>query len=548
LPIVPFRGLSEKGILFDPSPYQLDLNAWSGGSNIRFHGNKVERSPIWREVYTTLPAVPRWCWGYKPSTGQDVLFIVGVDGNLYSYSSATIATVSPTDVLMGISPNSFTQSFSGDVSYVNSPASIPLYWGPGATQFATLPGWDASWLCRSIRAFQSYVIALNVTKGAAQIPNMVKWSDITSIGVPPADWNADLPTSSSGENPLQDLDTPIVDGLPMRSLFVIYSENQIWGMTPSGDNFIFDFQRLFSEGGMISPNCAVEVEGRHYVFGPTDIYVHDGVSKQSIIDGRNRDYVFRNLDTGNVEACFVSYNPALNEITFAYPSGSGTEYFQDGSGSFANRAAVYSVTGDSWSFIDLPNVPAMTLVNIDTIPTYATIPSTTTYANVGGSYFDDQNSYTQTLVSVSQPLAVGPNQITLGRILAYDFVNLGRLSYPFSTECNATTYVQRTGIDLEQVGSDIRTYKTVRRMYPLIEVYRNPTEGQTNQITIQIGSSNTPAGAVSWGPKMGFNPVTDYKIDMRQGGRYLGVRFTTTQQIDFSIDGFDLDVTPGGTR
>jgi len=226
------------------------------------------------------------------------------------------------------------------VSYVNSPASIPLYWGPGATQFATLPGWDASWLCRSIRAFQSYVIALNVTKGAAQIPNMVKWSDITSIGVPPADWNADLPTSSSGENPLQDLDTPIVDGLPMRSLFVIYSENQIWGMTPSGDNFIFDFQRLFSEGGMISPNCAVEVEGRHYVFGPTDIYVHDGVSKQSIIDGRNRDYVFRNLDTGNVEACFVSYNPALNEITFAYPSGSGTEYFQDGSGSFANRAAV----------------------------------------------------------------------------------------------------------------------------------------------------------------------------------------------------------------
>jgi len=127
-------------------------------------------------------------------------------------------------------------------------------------------------------------------------------------------------------------------------------------------------------------------------------------------------------------------------------------------------------------------------------------------------------------------------------------VNLGRLSYPFSTECNATTYVQRTGIDLEQVGSDIRTYKTVRRMYPLIEVYRNPTEGQTNQITIQIGSSNTPAGAVSWGPKMGFNPVTDYKIDMRQGGRYLGVRFTTTQQIDFSIDGFDLDVTPGGTR
>jgi len=543
VPVIPFRGLSEKGILSDPGPYQLDLNAWSGGSNVRFHGNKVARSPIWRTVTTALPSPANYCWGYRPSTGQDLLFLTGDDGHLYSFASNTVLDVSPTGVTVEITKESLTSTYSGDVTYLNSPTSGPLYYGPGSTQFALLPGWNSTWVARSMRAFGSYVVALNVTKGAVQLSNLVKWSDIVLAGMPPASWDSNDPTTSAGENPLQDLTTPLVDGLPMRSIFVLYSENQIWGMTPSGDNFIFDFQRLFSEGGMISPNCAVEVEGRHYVFGPTDVYVHDGVSKQSILDGRNRETVYSALDTNNTEACYVSYNPALNEITFAYPSGTGTEFFQNLSGTtYANRGAVYSVTTDTWSFVDLPNVPQTTLVNIETIPTYATESSTITYATVGGSYFSDQNSYTQTCVGVSRPVTTGNNLIPTPAIVAYDFVNLGKLNYPYDPLRNGLSFVQRTGIDMEQVGSDTHTYKVARRMFPLIELYRNAA------INIKIGYSMTPSGVVKWGSPLPFNPEINYHVDMRSGGRYLAVQFGTTAQLDFNIEGFDLDVTPWGTR
>jgi hypothetical protein len=541
MPNIPFRGLSEKGILYDPSPYQLDLNAWSGGSNVRFHGNLVMRSPIWREVFTTLPSQPRYAWARRPSTGQDVLFLVGVDGNLYSYSSGALEVVTPPAGPMVVSAESFTSSFSGDVSYINSPASVPLYWGPSSDTFATLPGWDSTWNCVSLRAFSNYVVALNVTKGAVATPNMVKWSDITLAGLPPANWNADDPTSNAGENPLEDLTTPIIDGLAMRSIFVIYSQNQIWAMQPSGDNFIFTFQALFSEGGIISPNCVVEVDGSHYVFGPTDVYTHDGVTKQSIIDGRNRDYVYRNMDTSNLDACFVNYNPALNEIMFAYPSGSGTEFFANQPGR-CNRAAIYSITGDSWSFVDLPSVTAMTQVNVQVLETYANIPTTTTYANVGGSYFDCQSGPTQTTVSVSQTLDVGKNKITLPRVLAYDFVNNGRLTFPFSTECNGHASIQKTGIDLEQVGSDLTTYKVIRRIFPLVTLARNTS------LNITVGSSDTPSGPITWGTPNQFNPITQYKIDVRRGSRYLAILFGTAQEVDFAIEGFDLDVAPGGTR
>lgn len=48
MPIFPVRDLAQKGILRDPSPYQLDLNAWSNRKGVRFHANKVQSGPILR--------------------------------------------------------------------------------------------------------------------------------------------------------------------------------------------------------------------------------------------------------------------------------------------------------------------------------------------------------------------------------------------------------------------------------------------------------------------------------------------------------------------
>jgi hypothetical protein len=58
MPIFPVRDLAQKGILRDPSPYQLDLNAWSKRKGVRFHANKVQSAPIFRVAQDNLPEEP----------------------------------------------------------------------------------------------------------------------------------------------------------------------------------------------------------------------------------------------------------------------------------------------------------------------------------------------------------------------------------------------------------------------------------------------------------------------------------------------------------
>ena len=536
--ILPFRGLAERGILRDPAPFQLDMNAWSGGAGMRFHSNKAMRGPIWRGVGAPLAFRPQHCVGYRPSSGFDVVFLADEGGHLYKSISGITTDVAPAGYLPTATPAAFTSTFLGDVVYVTRPSDVPYYYGPASTAFAKLPGWDTTWRCRSMRAFGNYLIALNVTKGAAVTKTMVKWSDLTLAGQVPGSWDATDSTKNTGENILEDMDAPIVDGCPMRSNFIIYSSDQVWAMTPVATQEVFRFRRLFSEGGLIAPNCAVEVDGKHYVFGTQDIYVHDGTTKTSIIDQRNRDYVFRNLDMRRTEVCFASYMPTLNEIVFAYRTGDADSPFAGGDR--CNKGAVYNIPGNTWTFIDLPNVSSISLSNLNTTMTYATAQARgLTYANVGGSYYDQDSGYDTHIIAVS---ADQPGKVSASRLVAYDFMNKGTLAYPFIPELNAPAYIERTGIDLDQVGSDLVTYKNVRRVYPLVSIF------DKQPVLVQIGGSLTPSGIVTWSPAVSFDPATQYKVDVQKGGRYLAVRFTVATPCDFEIDGFDLDVSPGGRR
>jgi hypothetical protein len=563
--IIPVRGLAEKGILRDPSPYQLDPNAWSLGANVRIHANKVQRAPIFRAVYNPLPQEPVFVYGYEPSTGYDVVFICGADGSVYQYQSLVLTNITPTSgYTLGSDPQAFTATDLGDVIYINRPNQAPIYFGPESTTFAMLPNMDSAWTCRSLRAFGDYLIALNVTKPATWVdpysgitqtggylPNLVKWSDLTLDGQVPDSWDPDDPTKSTGENPLEQVTTPLVDGVVMRQMFVIYSENDIWGMVESGDNNIFDFQKLFSDGGLIAPNCAVEVAGVHYCFGPNDIYRHDGVTKQSIVDKRNRETIYRNLNTQKGEVCFAAYLPQYDSVIFGFNSGDPNAFYPPLTSAapgcdLCNVGAVYDLNGDTWSFIDLPNVGAFTLANLDIVLDYDTPATsygpgaTVTYAAVGGSYYDQENTYPKSAVSIAGSVS---GLVNANYLLAYDFMNNGKLAFPYQPDCNAPAFIERTGLDLDTLGSDLTTAKKIRRVYPLVYSYDS-----TIPVEVLIGGSMYPSAPPAYLSPISFNPTTQYKVDGIVTGRYLAIRFTVSSACDFEVAGFDLDVTNNGRR
>lgn len=538
MPTVPYRGLAQLGILRDPSPYDMPPNAWSGGNNVRFANTKAERAPIWRNVEDALPSAPAFCTLRSPASGYDQVMVADVNGDLWQYQSKTYTKVTPAS---GYTPAATTQSYSsttlGEVVYVNNPQNLPVYMAPGDSAFSVLPNWDTTWRCRTLRAYRDYLIALNVEKNGVANTVLVKWSDLTLAGAPPGSWDSTDPTTNAGENPLSDLRTPIVDGFPMRDLFVIYADREIWAMQAVSTAEVFAFTRLFSEGGMIAPNCAVEVDGRHFVFGPTDIYTHDGSQKESLLNDKNHEFIFRNLNVKLAERCFVVHLPQYKEILFAYVSGDADAVFKNPTG--CNRAFLYNYVDNTHSFLDLPNVSAITLANVDSLYTWSQLAATATWANTGGSWYDQQDGYVKHIVGVSQAL---PGQITASRVVAYDAMDHGQLAFPYLSEINSPAYLERVGLDLEEDGATSSVYKLVSRVFPRVTTYRNVP------VTVQVGGSLTPRGPVKYLPAVSYDPSVDYKIDVVAGGRYLAIRFSVDTPADFEVTGFDLDVSNNGAR
>lgn len=539
MPIIPIRGLSAQGVVSDVDPASLPTTAWSDGNNIWVEDGKVRRAPINREVSTTAQQ-PWSVFSRTPATGQDLLQYQTPTGSVFELVGGTWVDVS----VAGSSPTALTLQTTttqlGDVAYINNPAQQPAFFGPSSSAYQLLPGWDPTWRCQSLRAFGDYLVALNVTKGATETAQMVKWSDLTLAGLPPASWNADDPTTSAGENILETLTSPIVDGLSLRNLFIIYSQTQIVAMVQSGDNEIFDFQVIYTEGGLLAPNCAVEVQGVHYVFGVNDIYRHDGTGsgRQSLVDGLNRKRIFRELDRTKATSAFVAYMPNFRKVLFCYAANTPDATWPALAG-YCNRAFVFDLPSSSHSFMDLPNVSSYSLANLVDALGATWASSTGSWTTTGGSWFDSEFSFSRTPIFNS---VVGGGVLT-NRLVAPDFMNLGSLPLLYQPDCNAVNvFIRRDYLDLDQMGDVVETYKSVRRLFPIAVTY------EPVPINISWGGSLYPAGPINLSAPLAFDASSDYKVDTRIGGRYLSILFQLPSSSDFSLTGFDADVDNLGAR
>ena len=67
-------------------------------------------------------------------------------------------------------------------------------------------------------------------------------------------------------------------------------------------------------------------------------------------------------------------------------------------------------------------------------------------------------------------------------------------------------------------------------------------------MTFSFGASDIPRDTPTYSPAVTFDIATDHKIDSRASGRYLSYKMTLTDNKDFDLSGFDIEVTPTGAR
>lgn len=536
---MPVRSIGSVGVITDVEPYDLPLNGFSAANNIRFDENKAKRSVVFRTVQDTLGFNPRGAFGVVPATGFDTVLMVSEDWAIKEYANNSIQDRSGT-ITGSSDPRPFTFCSLADVTYINREDRIPVARTPGVLNFSDLANWDSTWRCASLRKYNDQLIALNLTEGSSLFPQRVRFSDIASANSIPTTWSATSTTASSGFVDLVQLETGIVDGLELGKKFMIYTSSEVLSMEFVGGTFLFSFRKLFSDDGIINQNCVIEAEGKHFVFGRNDIYIHDGNSKQSIADEKVKQFIYQGINLKKADRCFVQHNRVLNEIYFCYVSGDALVNFQNTDR--CNRAAVYNYKNNTFSFIDLPNVSAGANANVDTVTTYADV--TETYDKIGSTFFDQEDSFNR------HTLMVGDNDSTNGlssdKIYALDLSDkLSTVALNIDTEATKPPFLERRGLDLDEANISLDGYKIVTRVLPQVS-----TENQDNtNITFTFGATDIPSASPVYGSDSTFDISTDYKLDSRVSGRYLSYKVTlaSNDYKDFSFSGMDVDIATTGS-
>jgi hypothetical protein len=540
------RNLAKYGVISDIDPYDLAPEAFSAGVNVRFRNGKITGAPVFRNVMHLADTNPRFAFAANPAQGLDYLFVGYQDGKVSLVSGAAEFPYTPTSYTSSAVEATWSATSLADVTYVNRSDRAPWALRTSDSKFVDISGlsyatpadkWDPTWSCKLLRTCGGALVALNVQKGATRFPTMVKTSSIPLADSIPVSWDQTTPNTLALENVLADMQGGIVDACSLGSDLIIYGQKQPFRMTPNGQLSEFSFTPLPFQKGSINANCSVELDGTDIVFGPDDIWRHDGNSEKSICDGRVRDYIYSSINMSKANLCFVVHNPKLAEISFCYPSGDGNTAFTGVSG--CNRAAVWNYLNDTWSFDDLPSVYGGCTANLSNPLTYDSC--TATYDTMGGSYQDLEDGFKRT------PCFVGDAQATYSlstSLYAQDpYGANSSVSYPVDVNATKPKYLARDGIDLDELNADLRGTKVLASIYPQA---RLGAGAATLQINGGSGDGfNDPAVFVGY---QDYDGDTLTKCDFNTAGRFLSVQIRHNDYREMAITGFDLDIRLTGKR
>lgn len=528
MPTVPIRGVGEVGLVTDLNPQDAPMSAWQDARNVRFAEGVLSRYSIFKNARPNYPKTPVGVFNGS-STTDGYLVTVFSDGTVEQYSNGSATSVTPTTTT-GPATDHITTTILGGVSYYNRQTDVPMY-RVGVGQFQPIPGWSATDRCVSLRAYKDFLIALNVTLGSGQYGGMVKWSDAAQYGAPPANWDTASPSSLAGENVINDMSGPIVDGMPLADSFIIYGERSTVRMDYVGSPFIFRFQTIFDDYGVINKNAIIEHSNLHYVFGMTDFYVHDGLTRQSISDGFITDRVFSELDFSLKDRCFAYHDKVNGEIGFCYPTTDPTAQWSVADIAGCNRAAVFNYRFKTWTLVDLPSAVGATEVIMTQTSTWEDLGSWGTHPETWGSYSGTRPR--NLLLTCSG----NPSISKAGAAYFLDNAIKGRLSSSYDASVYWPAYALSLDKDVDDLIPDLYGRKIVSRIVPQFRL------GNTdNSFSLTLGQSKAPVEDPTWGYTKTFTIDGTGKYDSRINGRYLSMRLDIAAESYVELSGYDMTI------
>lgn len=573
--IMRLRSVGKTGVTTDIPAYDLTPSDWSWGNNVRFEANRVQK--IGGAKATLLhhmpeeiplgvvqrPIIEDLMYGtWNPETNKGSLYTA--EGVEHRNISKLTDPDDPTSFYTYEASPQYTWDYTtlSNTVIFNSRLENPQGIAPQEKNFHDLPGWGQpsknggplkNWKANRIRAYKTYLLCMGTIENGTEYPQRVRWSDTAYIGTLPPNWFEDSDESDGGFNDLTDSQSHIIDGRPLRDSFVIYTNRDTFIMDYVGGTMIFNFRKIFSDSGILAPNCAVEFEGQHFVISEDDIFVHNGSTRKSVATGRVKDYLMKEISTTNYNATKVYSYPARKEIWITYVS-QGAKQAQPGEAPedryACDKAAIWSWEYDTWTFADLPNIYDIGLgisPDLDNRSWDLYFPENAD--PISGkddiTHWDSEtvsehvwNQYAQTFTR-HQMFAGSIDRCfymldTGYKVDKYDYKTKKTTSSPVFCE------VRRDALDFDEQEPDISYHKWWRTIYPQM--------GGKGTVRFYIGGSNSPNGLPNWDSWQDFDIETDHKVDCFSNYRYPAIRIVDGAEGDWSMVGYDIDYFREGNR
>ena len=505
--------LNPTGINKDIDAYELPETQWSDGNNVQFDNDTTKKVLGTQQVFGTPTVAPYWLmpfdtistnsWIYPSLTK---IYRVHTSGTNTTHTDITRTSGGDYSAAAGTGWNG---GVLGGVAIINNGVDNPQFMGTANNaKFADLTNWPSNTTCQVIRPFKRFLVSLDITESSTRYPFRVKWSHPAEGGTIPTTWDPTDATKDAGYVDLSQSKGFVIDCLPLGDVNIVYKEDSIWSMAFEGGQSIFGFRQLFDDVGILGRHCAKGFDNKHFVVSEDDVYIHDGQTKQSIVDQQIRDELFSSMHPDYKTRTFVAADREKNEMWVCFVSNTND------TNAFADTAYVYNFRNNSWSKRDLP---------------YAS------YVDWGIVEFDSATDWSETgdwdTDSESWNSPLKPTLLIAS-------ASATKLYIQGSNQNAGTSF--RSYIEKDKMNLGFPGTKSIQKIVPRVS--------GTGSVDFYVGSEMNPQQGTTWKGPYTFTSGVHSEIPVRATGNYVGVRAESTDDNTWSLANLEIHWSPSGNR
>jgi hypothetical protein len=332
-------------------------------------------------------------------------------------------------------------------------------------------------------------------------------------------------TNSAGTQRLAD-GSRIIGAKLGRNAIYVWTDTALFTMRFVGGDFVFAFEQVGTNCGLIGMNAAVEVDGAAYWMSDNGFFRYTG--KLESMDCLVEDYVYDDLNTTSNQLIYAGINNLFGEVIWYYPTNTSN---------VNNRAVFYS-------YLDSTSKRPIWFTNDSSLFARSTwedsavfgLPHATAYDADDDDSFDVTGNTDGTTIYFEHE--TGVNQLEAGAVTTAIPADITSGDYDITQKV-----VRGAATNLGDLRGDGENIMRVSRIIPDFIAQQGNT---IVQLDLRNYPNNTSASS-SLGPFTITSATT--KVDTRARARAVALTIKNTAvDTSWKLGTFRLDIHAGGRR